>query len=576
MVARGRAHERARRMSNAIIGALRVSLGLDTAAFQDGIRNVNSTMKNVGAQLAKVGAGLSVASAGVGAGLKRGLDAADELGKTAQTIGIPIEALGRLGYAADLSGVSMEALQTGVGRLSRNMVDFAAGGKAAVAAFDAVGVSATDADGTLRPTEAVLADLATAFAAMPDGAEKTAAAMKLLGRGGAEMIPLLNGGAEALRALGAEAERMGVVISADTAKSAEIFNDNVTRLTATLGGLGAIITAQLAPTLAGISDTVVGLAGAFQGLSPNTQEMIGVAAGLTVVLGPLVVAAGLLLTAMAAISAPILLATAGIIAATAAAVAFWPEITAAKDAVVAFGTDALDWIKAKPAEIVEAFRSVVASMRQIGIDIIAGLWEGLTGRFEALKTGIAGIADGITEVFKNTWDQRSPSRVFAEIGSNVMLGLAQGLEGEQGSVRAGMATFAQGIAGEFKGILSGAVSFKEGLSNVLGNVGDSLLNSGLNGVLGGLQIPGFARGTNFAPGGLALVGERGPEVVDLPRGARVTPNHRMTGTVVNFNPTINAPGADSSGLAQVREQLRVMQETLPQTIQQAIADPRRR
>lgn len=34
-------------------------------------------------------------------------------------------------------------------------------------------------------------------------------------------------------------------------------------------------------------------------------------------------------------------------------------------------------------------------------------------------------------------------------------------------------------------------------------------------------IPEFAVGTNFAPGGLALVGEQGPEIVNLPRGSKV-------------------------------------------------------
>jgi hypothetical protein len=38
------------------------------------------------------------------------------------------------------------------------------------------------------------------------------------------------------------------------------------------------------------------------------------------------------------------------------------------------------------------------------------------------------------------------------------------------------------------------------------------------------NIPKFADGTNFAPGGLALVGERGPELVNLPRGSQVIPN----------------------------------------------------
>lgn len=39
----------------------------------------------------------------------------------------------------------------------------------------------------------------------------------------------------------------------------------------------------------------------------------------------------------------------------------------------------------------------------------------------------------------------------------------------------------------------------------------------------------FARGTSFAPGGMALVGEQGPEIVNLPKGASVTPNHQLGG-----------------------------------------------
>ena len=45
-----------------------------------------------------------------------------------------------------------------------------------------------------------------------------------------------------------------------------------------------------------------------------------------------------------------------------------------------------------------------------------------------------------------------------------------------------------------------------------------------------LAIPKFAKGTNFAPGGLSLVGERGPELVNLPRGSQVIPNHKLGGS----------------------------------------------
>lgn len=38
-----------------------------------------------------------------------------------------------------------------------------------------------------------------------------------------------------------------------------------------------------------------------------------------------------------------------------------------------------------------------------------------------------------------------------------------------------------------------------------------------------LGVPGYAMGTNYAPGGTALVGEQGPELVNLPRGSQVIP-----------------------------------------------------
>jgi hypothetical protein len=86
----------------------------------------------------------------------------------------------------------------------------------------------------------------------------------------------------------------------------------------------------------------------------------------------------------------------------------------------------------------------------------------------------------------------------------------------------------------------------ESLGNALKSIGSRLLNSGLDalfsgifgggggGLLGGLfgkkdpwgslrKLPGFAGGTNFAPGGMALVGEKGPELVNLPRGSQVMP-----------------------------------------------------
>lgn len=75
----------------------------------------------------------------------------------------------------------------------------------------------------------------------------------------------------------------------------------------------------------------------------------------------------------------------------------------------------------------------------------------------------------------------------------------------------------------------------------------------ISGAVGGLskqalKLNAFAGGTSFAPGGLALVGERGPELVDLPRGSRVIPNHELRGSSgTNVSQTFNimTPDADS-------------------------------
>jgi len=50
-------------------------------------------------------------------------------------------------------------------------------------------------------------------------------------------------------------------------------------------------------------------------------------------------------------------------------------------------------------------------------------------------------------------------------------------------------------------------------------------------------VPAYANGTNFHPGGLALVGERGPELVSMPRGSRVMPNHQLGGSKVEIIPS---------------------------------------
>lgn len=84
--------------------------------------------------------------------------------------------------------------------------------------------------------------------------------------------------------------------------------------------------------------------------------------------------------------------------------------------------------------------------------------------------------------------------------------------------------------------------------SILQQITAELLNMAIRAMIikplaGALGIPGFAKGTNFAPGGVALVGERGPELVNLPRGSQVIPNHELGGLGGNRSVVINMSGS---------------------------------
>lgn len=96
--------------------------------------------------------------------------------------------------------------------------------------------------------------------------------------------------------------------------------------------------------------------------------------------------------------------------------------------------------------------------------------------------------------------------------------------------------------------IMGFKSLGDVAKNILQQITAELLNLAIRALIikplaAGLGIPGFAKGTNFAPGGLAMVGERGPELVNLPRGSQVIPNHELSGMGGGRSVVINMTGS---------------------------------
>jgi len=196
------------------------------------------------------------------------IDSMDSLDEMAQKTGTSVQALSTLGEAAAHEGVPIEALQKGLTKLAQNMVSAATGSGSTAKAFQQMGVRVKDAAGQMRPTEQILLDLAEKFKAMPDGAEKSAAAVEMFGKAGVDMIPFLNQGREGIEALRQKYRELGLEIDGPSAAAAANFNDSLHTLGASLRGIGTQIVTAALPAMQNLADRLLEIAKKGQDLVP--------------------------------------------------------------------------------------------------------------------------------------------------------------------------------------------------------------------------------------------------------------------------------------------------------------------
>lgn len=174
--------------------------------------------------------------------MKGAIDAGDATKEFAAITGVAAKDVAGLQLAFAQGNVGRDEMTKGLAKLSKQMVE-------GNAAFDQLGIKTRNADGTLRSTKATLYDVADAFAAMKDGPAKTAYAMELFGKSGADMIATLNEGSAGMREMAEMAEKLGLVIDEDAAEAADKFNDTTQLLGMGLQGVARQTMAQLLPTL---------------------------------------------------------------------------------------------------------------------------------------------------------------------------------------------------------------------------------------------------------------------------------------------------------------------------------------
>ncbi len=182
--------------------------------------------------------------------IKQAIDAADRLDELSARLQVSTEKLSAWGYAAQMSGTSLDALAGALPKLSRAIVAAQDEGSRMREIFDALGIKAIDPlTGRLRKAEEVLPELADAFAGLDNPTLEAALAMELFGKSGAELLEFLNRGSRGLNELEERARALGIVVSAETAGAAAEFNDRLADLRAVTQGLVTQLSAELLPEL---------------------------------------------------------------------------------------------------------------------------------------------------------------------------------------------------------------------------------------------------------------------------------------------------------------------------------------
>ena len=215
----------------------RITAGMSraAAAVRKSSADINTSLGSITTTGQRVLAFFGVFASTVGVGLfARSIvrnigDTADELNKLNKQTGISIEDLSRLRFASRQLDTEFSAVAIGIARLSKSMFAAATEGGQLAELFSDLGVELRDESGLRAPLDAFL-DLADAINKVEDPAARLAIAQKLLGRGAAELLPLLEGGSAAIKKFTDESDRLGATLSTQTVRVIDDLKDNTAAL----------------------------------------------------------------------------------------------------------------------------------------------------------------------------------------------------------------------------------------------------------------------------------------------------------------------------------------------------------
>lgn len=236
-----------------VVNGLTSKLGIQ---LPDGMKSSMNAMGSLDAQsLALAGGFAAVAAAIVKAEkamismTKESATFADNIITLSMQTGQSTQQLQEFAYASELIDVSVDTLQGSLTKLTNNMQDTMNGTGNAKASFEALGVSVTNADGSMRSANDVFYETIDALGQVKNETERDAMSMDIFGRSAQDLNPLIIQGSKTLKAYADEAHNVGYVLDDEALSALGAVDDAYQRLQKTQEGVKNQLSAEFAPYL---------------------------------------------------------------------------------------------------------------------------------------------------------------------------------------------------------------------------------------------------------------------------------------------------------------------------------------
>lgn len=537
----------------------------------------------------------AVVGAGVATGIAAGTTAlfgmatesakaTDRIDKLSQRLGLSREGFQEWDYVLGQAGVSIDSMQTGMKTLSQRMGDALEGAGTGAQLFQELGIKITESMSQEEAFDATIIALQN----MEDGVKKADLAQQLFGRNGQDLLPLLNGQAGGVEELKNKAHELGLVLSDEAVNSGVLFTDTMDSMKKSLGSVVSKIGVEAMPIIQKLLDWVLENMPTIQAVASNVFDVIGKVVSAT---GEVI--EKYLIPTMEDIwdwVKPYLpqiqryfqdifnqvnMALRGFMTVVGQVIAYvkqwFMENQATVNSIKELFFTGMEYIKAvittaiailsyiwteygdNLMQIAKTAWDYVMSVFKTVIDLITGIYKTFTallkgdwkGAWEAIQDMTGRFWENLKNVFSKYIDAlKSVVKLGLEYMKNIFGNVFEGIKDKVSDIFWGMV---DNIKSAFNSIVSRVNKVIGKINNI--RIEIPTVEVPLVGTLGGgsigfpylPSIPMLAEGGTVQKSGTAIVGEAGAELLELPKGAKVTPldgqNTVGNNIVMNFYDT---------------------------------------